>query len=47
MLEPVMYSSLSAARVLGAVGVVGALTLGLALVAARHAAKPVDVGLLK
>jgi ABC-type lipoprotein release transport system permease subunit len=47
MLEPVMYSSLTAARVLGAVGVVGALTLGLALVAARHAAKPVDVGLLK
>jgi ABC-type lipoprotein release transport system permease subunit len=47
MLEPVMYSSLSGARIVGAVALVWLLTLGLSLAAARQAARPVDPGLLK
>jgi ABC-type lipoprotein release transport system permease subunit len=47
MLDPVFYSVLSLARVAGVVGLVLLLTLGLSLIAARHAAKPVDPHLLK
>jgi ABC-type lipoprotein release transport system permease subunit len=47
LLEPVMYASLSARRVLGSAALVFALTTVLSLVSARHAARPVDVGLLK
>jgi ABC-type lipoprotein release transport system permease subunit len=47
LLEPVMYASLSARRVLASAALVLLLTLLLSLVAARHAARPVDVGLLK
>lgn len=47
VLDPILYSSLSARRVAGATTIVAALALLLSLVAARHAARPVDVGLLK
>jgi ABC-type lipoprotein release transport system permease subunit len=47
VLEPIMYSSLSLSRVVSAAALVGVLTLALALVAGRHAAKPIDVNLLK
>jgi ABC-type lipoprotein release transport system permease subunit len=47
ILDPVMYSVLSGARIAGAVALVFALTLALSLLAARHAAKPVDPSLLK
>jgi putative ABC transport system permease protein len=47
MIEPIMYSSLSAARIVGCASVVLVLTLLLSLAAARHAAQPVDVNLLK
>jgi ABC-type lipoprotein release transport system permease subunit len=47
LLEPVMYASLGVRRVVVSAALVLALTLLLSLVAARHAARPVDVGLLK
>ncbi len=47
LLEPVMYSHLGSARVAGAATLVFSLTLLLSLLAARHAAKPSDVNLLK
>ena len=46
-MDPVMYSVLSGARVVGALALVFTLTVLLALVAARHAAKRVDPNLLK
>jgi ABC-type lipoprotein release transport system permease subunit len=47
LLDPVMYAHLSLGRVVGSAGLVFALTLTLSLVAARHAARAVDPGLLK
>ncbi len=47
LIEPVMYAYLGVRRVVGSAALVLALTAGLSLVAARHAARPVDVGLLK
>jgi ABC-type lipoprotein release transport system permease subunit len=47
MLEPIMYSALGPGRVVGAVLLVFGLTLGLALLAGRQAARPVDPNLLK
>ena len=47
ILDPVMYSVLRPARIVGSVALVFALTLGLSLLAARHAAKPADPNLLK
>lgn len=47
ILDPVMYSVLSTARIAGAVALVVALALALSLLAARRAAKPVDPNLLK
>jgi len=47
VLDPVMYSVLSGPRVLGTVLLVFALTMSLALVAARHVRRPADVNLLK
>jgi ABC-type lipoprotein release transport system permease subunit len=47
VLEPIMYSALGPRRVLGAVLLVFGLTLGLALLAGRQAARPVDPNLLK
>lgn len=47
VLDPILYSSLTARRVGGATAIVAALALLLSLLAARHAARPVDVGLLK
>jgi ABC-type lipoprotein release transport system permease subunit len=47
LLEPVMYASLGARRVVGSAALVFALTAVLSLVSARHAARAVDVGLLK
>jgi hypothetical protein len=47
LIDPVMYASLGAGRVLGSAALVLLLTLLLSLLAARHAARPVDVGLLK
>jgi ABC-type lipoprotein release transport system permease subunit len=47
LIDPVMYAHLTVRRVAGSAALVVALTLGLSLVAARHAAKPVDPGLLK
>lgn len=47
LIEPIMYSHLGAARVAGAATLVFSLTLLLSLFAARHAARPSDVNLLK
>jgi ABC-type lipoprotein release transport system permease subunit len=47
VLEPIMYSALGPGRVVGAVLLVFGLTLGLALLAGRQAARPVDPNLLK
>jgi len=47
LLDPIMYSYLSAGRIVGSAALVLALTLLLSLVAARHAARPIDVNLLK
>lgn len=47
LLDPVMYAHLSLGRVVGSTALVFVLTLALSLVAARHAARPVDPGLLK
>jgi ABC-type lipoprotein release transport system permease subunit len=47
LLDPVMYASLTVRRIAGSAALVFALTLALALVAARHAARSVDPGLLK
>ena len=47
LIEPVMYAYLSVRRVIGSAALVFALTVVLSLVAARQAARPVDVGLLK
>lgn len=47
VLDPILYSSLTVRRVAGATAIVAALALLLSLLAARHAARPVDVGLLK
>jgi hypothetical protein len=42
-----MYAYLTPRRIVGSAALVFALTLGLSLAAARHAARPVDPGLLK
>jgi ABC-type lipoprotein release transport system permease subunit len=47
LLDPVLYAHLTIGRVVGSAILVFALTLTLSLVAARHAARPVDPGLLK
>lgn len=47
ILDPVMYSVLAPSRIAGSVALVVALTLGLSLLAARQAARPVDPNLLK
>lgn len=47
VLDPVMYSRLTPGRVAAAVALVLSLTLALASLAARHAARPVDANLLK
>lgn len=47
VLEPIMYSALGPGRVVGAVLLVFGLTLALAIVAGRQAARPVDPNLLK
>jgi ABC-type lipoprotein release transport system permease subunit len=47
LLDPVMYAHLTMRRVAGSAALVLALTVVLSLVAARHAARPVDPGLLK
>jgi ABC-type lipoprotein release transport system permease subunit len=47
LLEPVMYAYLGLRRVVASAALVLVLTLLLSLVAARHAARDVDVGLLK
>jgi ABC-type lipoprotein release transport system permease subunit len=47
LLDPVMYAHLTIRRVAGSAALVFALTLALSLVAARHAVRPVDPGLLK
>jgi ABC-type antimicrobial peptide transport system permease subunit len=47
LMEPVMYAYLSPRRVIGSAALVFALTVVLSLVAARQAARPVEVGLLK
>lgn len=47
LIEPVMYARLGVWRIIGSAALVFALTVVLSLVSARHAARPVDVGLLK
>jgi putative ABC transport system permease protein len=47
LIEPVMYAHLGIRRVVGSVALIFALTVGLCLVAARQAARPVDAGVLK
>jgi ABC-type lipoprotein release transport system permease subunit len=47
LIDPVMYAHLTLRRVVGSAALVFALTLVLSLVAARHAARSVDPGLLK
>jgi putative ABC transport system permease protein len=47
LIDPVMYAYLTPRRIVGSAALVFALTLGLSLAAARHAARPVDPGLLK
>jgi hypothetical protein len=47
LLDPVMYAHLTVRRVVGSAALVFALALTLSLVAARHAARAVDPGVLK
>jgi len=47
ILDPVMYSVLSARRIGGTIVLVFGMTMALSLIAARHARRPVDPNLLK
>jgi hypothetical protein len=47
LIEPVLYAHLGLRRVVGSVALIFALTVGLCLVPARQAARPVDAGVLK
>jgi len=47
IMDPVMYSVLSSARIVGTVLLIFVLTLVLSMIAARHALRPADVNLLK